>query len=97
MCLLEDCNQEVITDTWFTDIPTKDKVVDLSTQTNLAIANILLKYTPSNSIAFSYRGMVVGVGAGQQNRVDCVKLAGEKWKKWLLRRHPKVIKYRKDL
>ncbi len=97
MCLLEDCNQEIIADTWFTDIPTKEKVVNLSTQTNLAIANILLKYTPSNSIAFSYRGMVIGVGAGQQNRVDCVKLAGDKWKKWLLRRHPKVIKYRKDL
>ena len=43
---------------------------------------ITLKYTPSNSIVFVYDGKVTGVGAGQQNRVDCIKIAGSKSKQW---------------
>ena len=49
---------------------------------DLILANITLKYTPSNSIVYAYEGQVIGVGAGQQNRVDCVRLAGEKATMW---------------
>ena len=58
---------------------------------DLILATITLKYTPSNSITISHNGIVLGVGAGQQNRVDCIKLAGRKADMWRLRRHPKVI------
>ena len=58
---------------------------------DLILATITLKYTPSNSISFAQDGVVIGVGAGQQNRVDCIKLAGRKSLVWRLRRHPKVL------
>lgn len=48
------------------------------------------RYTQSNSIGYALNGQMVGVGAGQQSRVDCVKLAGNKVKTWWLRQHPKV-------
>lgn len=55
------------------------------------VANITCKYTPSNSVVFAYDGQVIGVGSGQQNRVDCVKLAGRKAETWFLRQHPKTL------
>jgi phosphoribosylaminoimidazolecarboxamide formyltransferase / IMP cyclohydrolase len=58
---------------------------------DLKIANVTCKYTPSNSVVFAYDGQVVGVGSGQQNRVDCVKLAGRKAETWFLRQHPKTL------
>ena len=58
---------------------------------DLKIANITCKYTPSNSVVFAYDGQVIGVGSGQQNRVDCVKLAGRKAETWFLRQHPKTL------
>lgn len=59
-------------------------------QRDLTLAAITLKYTQSNSVAFAKDGQCVGVGAGQQSRVDCVKLAGRKLKVWHMRLHPKV-------
>jgi len=97
LTLIEEPNNAIIKDDWFNNVPTSKKEVSSITKHNLIIANILLKYTPSNSIAYSHLGRVVAVGAGQQNRVDCVKLAGNKWINWLLRRHPNVLKYRKEL
>lgn len=58
---------------------------------DLMVASICLKYTQSNSVGFAKDGMMVGVGAGQQSRVDCVKLAGRKVCTWYLRQHPKVL------
>lgn len=58
---------------------------------DLILASICIKYTQSNSVGFSKAGMMVGVGAGQQSRVDCVKLAGRKVAVWYLRQHPKVL------
>lgn len=58
---------------------------------DMIVASITIKYTQSNSIAFASQGMVIGVGAGQQSRVDCVKLAGRKVRTWYLRQHPKVL------
>lgn len=57
---------------------------------NAILATITLKYTPSNSISIATEGVVVGIGAGQQNRVDCIRIAGEKFHLWQLRKHPKV-------
>ncbi|RLN76327.1 hypothetical protein BBO99_00007638 [Phytophthora kernoviae] len=57
---------------------------------DLALAAITLKYTQSNSVGYAKDGQMIGVGAGQQSRVDCVKLAGRKVAIWHLRQHPKV-------
>lgn len=57
---------------------------------DLTLASICLKYTQSNSVGYAVDGQMVGVGAGQQSRVDCVKLAGRKVEVWMLRQHPKV-------
>ena len=58
---------------------------------DMLVASICIKYTQSNSVGFAKDGMMVGVGAGQQSRVDCVKLAGRKVKTWYLRQHRKVL------
>ena len=57
---------------------------------DLAVALVAIKYTQSNSVGYALGGQMIGVGAGQQSRVDCVKLAGRKVATWWLRRHPKV-------
>ena len=58
---------------------------------DLAVALVTIKYTQSNSVGYALDGAMVGVGAGQQSRVDCVKLAARKVTTWWLRRHPKVL------
>lgn len=58
---------------------------------DLILALITAKYTQSNSVTYALSGKVIGVGAGQQSRVDCVKLAGRKVSTWYLRHHPKVL------
>jgi phosphoribosylaminoimidazolecarboxamide formyltransferase/IMP cyclohydrolase len=57
---------------------------------DLVLASIAIKYTQSNSVGYAKNGQMIGVGAGQQSRVDCVKLAGRKVAVWYLRQHPKV-------
>jgi phosphoribosylaminoimidazolecarboxamide formyltransferase / IMP cyclohydrolase len=57
---------------------------------DLILASIAVKYTQSNSVGYAKNGMMIGVGAGQQSRVDCVKLAGRKVAVWWMRQHPKV-------
>ncbi len=68
----------------------KDAVTD-DVVRDMIVASICIKYTQSNSVGFAKDGMMVGVGAGQQSRVDCVKLAGRKVNTWYLRQHPKVL------
>merc|ERR1712100_187644 len=58
---------------------------------DMILASICIKYTQSNSVGYAKNGMMIGVGAGQQSRVDCVKLAGRKVATWRLRFHPKVM------
>ena len=58
---------------------------------DLTVALVTIKYTQSNSVGYALGGQMIGVGAGQQSRVDCVKLAGRKVNTWWLRRHPKVL------
>lgn len=66
-----------------------DKISD-DVVRDMILANITLKYTQSNSVGYAMNGQMLGVGAGQQSRVDCVKLAGGKVETWYLRQHPKV-------
>jgi len=71
-------------------IVTKQNSLSEQATLDLILGMIAIKYTQSNSVGYSKRGMMVGVGAGQQSRVDCVKLAGRKVATWHLRFHPKV-------
>ena len=58
---------------------------------DLILALITLKYTQSNSVCYTKGGQAIGVGAGQQSRIHCTRLAGQKADNWLLRQHPKVL------
>jgi phosphoribosylaminoimidazolecarboxamide formyltransferase/IMP cyclohydrolase len=59
--------------------------------TDLIVATLALKYTQSNSVAYAYRGSIIGLGAGQQSRIHCTRLAGSKADNWWLRHHPRVL------
>merc|ERR1712151_1123898 len=72
-------------------IVTKNKTLTEQAKLDLILASIAIKYTQSNSVGYAQNGMMVGVGAGQQSRVDCVKLAGRKLATWRSRFHPKVM------
>jgi phosphoribosylaminoimidazolecarboxamide formyltransferase/IMP cyclohydrolase len=61
---------------------------------DLLLGLITMKYTQSNSVGYALGGQMIGIGAGQQSRVDCTKLAGAKADVWQLQRHPKVLKLR---
>jgi phosphoribosylaminoimidazolecarboxamide formyltransferase/IMP cyclohydrolase len=84
-------NDMIFTESHLEKVVTKAK--DLSTQAkqDMILASIAIKYTQSNSVGYAKGGMMIGVGAGQQSRVDCVKLAGRKVATWKLRFHPKVM------
>jgi len=72
-------------------VVTKNGDIPAGAKLDLILASIAIKYTQSNSVGYAKNGMMVGVGAGQQSRVDCVKLAGRKVATWRLRFHPKVM------
>merc|ERR1719512_82825 len=72
-------------------VVTKSKDLPESAKLDMLLGMIAIKYTQSNSVGYSKDGMMIGVGAGQQSRVDCVKLAGRKVATWRLRFHPKVM------
>lgn len=59
--------------------------------TDLIVATLALKYTQSNSVAYALRGSIIGLGAGQQSRIHCTRLAGSKADNWWLRHHPRVL------
>ena len=73
------------------DIVTKNKDLPESAVTDLIISLITLKYTQSNSVCYAYNGQAIGVGAGQQSRIHCTRLAGTKADTWHLRQHEKVL------
>ena len=75
----------------FTNIVTTKKDVPASAIRDLTLAWITLKYTQSNSVCFVADGQAIGVGAGQQSRIHCVRLAGQKADLWFLRQHPCVL------
>ena len=80
-------------------IVTKQNELPDAAKRDLIIALIALKYTQSNSVAFAYDGTAIGVGAGQQSRVHCTRLAGGKADTWFLRQSPKVLSlpFREDI
>ena len=81
------------------NIVTKNKDLPESAKIDLIISLITLKYTQSNSVCFAYDGQAVGVGAGQQSRIHCTRLAGGKADTFFLRQHPKTLAlpFREDL
>lgn len=87
----QERNEAKITTNLFKNIPTKNKDIPAAAQCDLMIALITLKYTQSNSVCYVKDGMTIGVGAGQQSRVHCTRLAGNKADIWWLRQNPKVL------
>ncbi|MBQ9744372.1 MAG: phosphoribosylaminoimidazolecarboxamide formyltransferase [Clostridia bacterium] len=75
----------------FTDIVTENKELPENAVIDLIISLITLKYTQSNSVCYAYNGQAIGVGAGQQSRIHCTRLAGTKADTWHLRQHDKVL------
>ena len=78
-------------DTMLTNWVTENKTVTEEQKRDLIIALITLKYTQSNSVCYTAGGQTIGVGAGQQSRIHCTRLAGSKADIWWLRQHPKVL------
>ena len=78
-------------DTLFENIPTHNKHFTPEAKRDLKIALITLKYTQSNSVCYVKDGQAIGIGAGQQSRIHCTRLAGGKADIWWLRQHPKVM------
>ncbi len=74
-----------------TNMVTENKEFPEEAKRDLIIALITLKYTQSNSVCYAYDGQAIGVGAGQQSRIHCTRLAGTKADTWHLRQHPKVL------
>lgn len=78
-------------DNLFANIPTKNQTFPAEAIRDLKIALITLKYTQSNSVCYVKDGQAIGIGAGQQSRIHCTRLAGNKADIWWLRQHPKVL------
>jgi len=83
----------------FENIPTRNKTFTDEARRDLIIALITLKYTQSNSVCYAKDGQAIGIGAGQQSRIHCTRLAGTKADEWWLRQCPKVMElsFRNDL
>jgi phosphoribosylaminoimidazolecarboxamide formyltransferase/IMP cyclohydrolase len=84
-------NELVIDDNFFGNIVTEARELPDSAKIDLAIAMITLKYTQSNSVCYVKNGAAIGIGAGQQSRIHCTRLAGDKADKWFLRQSPQVL------
>jgi len=78
-------------DSIFNNVPTENKTFTEEAKRDLKIALITLKYTQSNSVCYVKDGQAIGIGAGQQSRIHCTRLAGNKADIWWLRQHPKVM------
>ena len=83
----------------FENIPTKNKTFTANAKRDLIISLITLKYTQSNSVCYVADGQAIGIGAGQQSRIHCTRLAGNKADEWWLRQCPKVMNlpFKKDI
>ena len=84
-------NELKIDDELFSDIVTKNKDLTEAARRDLIVALITLKYTQSNSVCYATDGQAIGIGAGQQSRVHCTRLAGNKADNWFLRQAPQVM------
>ena len=84
-------NEFVIDEHLLENIVTENKELPDSAKIDLVVALIVLKYTQSNSVCYAKGGQAIGIGAGQQSRIHCTRLAGQKADNWLLRQHPRVM------
>ena len=84
-------NELVIDDHFFDNVVTENKEIPDAAKRDLAITMITLKYTQSNSVCYVKDGQAIGIGAGQQSRIHCTRLAGQKADNWWLRQSPKVL------
>lgn len=82
-----------------TDVVTKNSAIPDGAIRDMLIAQIVLKYTQSNSVCYVKDGQAIGIGAGQQSRIHCTRLAGSKADNWFLRQHPKALalQFRDDI
>ncbi|MBQ7058175.1 MAG: phosphoribosylaminoimidazolecarboxamide formyltransferase [Firmicutes bacterium] len=92
-------NELVIDEDFFSNIVTANKDLPEEAKLDLAISMIVLKYTQSNSVCYVKDGQAIGIGAGQQSRIHCTRLAGQKADNWWLRQSPKVLNlpFREDI
>ncbi len=92
-------NEVEISEKLLENMPTKNKTIPKAAKNDLMVSLIVLKYTQSNSVCYVKDGQTIGIGAGQQSRVHCTRLAGEKADKWYLRQNPKVLElpFRNDI
>ena len=84
-------NEIKIDESLLSNIVTRKKELPDSARRDLLISLITLKYTQSNSVCYAFDGQAIGVGAGQQSRIHCTRLAGSKADTWFLRQHEKVL------
>ncbi len=84
-------NEGTIDEELLKNVVTKNQEIPQSAKTDLIISLITLKYTQSNSVCFAKGGQAIGIGAGQQSRIHCTRLAGNKADNWFLRQAPKVL------
>lgn len=84
-------NDCVIDKSLLNDIVTANKTLPESAKDDLLVALVTLKYTQSNSVCYAFDSQAIGVGAGQQSRIHCTRLAGNKADLWFLRQHPKTL------
>ncbi|MCD7721020.1 MAG: phosphoribosylaminoimidazolecarboxamide formyltransferase [Prevotellaceae bacterium] len=82
---------DLTSDSLFQNIPTRNKTFTPEARRDLLISLITLKYTQSNSVCYAKDGQAIGIGAGQQSRIHCTRLAGQKADNWWLRQHPQVM------
>ena len=92
-------NEICISKDMLTNFPTKKQQFPEEAERDLLLALITLKYTQSNSVCYAKDGQAIGIGAGQQSRIHCTRLAGNKADIWFLRQHPKVLNlpFKKDI
>lgn len=84
-------NDHVIDEALLANVVTKEQALPDEAKRDLLVGLITLKYTQSNSVAFALDGQVIGVGAGQQSRIHCTRLAAQKAELWWLRQHPRAL------
>ncbi|ODV98264.1 hypothetical protein PACTADRAFT_48058 [Pachysolen tannophilus NRRL Y-2460] len=92
--LQQKVNDAIINASTFKEIVSKNKNLTEQAVIDLTVATIALKYTQSNSVCYAKNGMVIGLGAGQQSRIHCTRLAGDKADNWWLRQHPRVLGFK---
>lgn len=99
MTLEQKRNDGKIDENLFTNIVTKRQDMTEAAKRDLILATVTLKYTQSNSVCYAFNGQAIGIGAGQQSRIHCTRLAGDKADNWWLRQHPYVLnmKFKKSV